>query len=82
MAVGHALEDVLEVGKGLYVVELCGGDKGADGGPADAAAIGASEQVVLAAKCNRSDCAFDGKRSNLVRPLRDLCISPVALGRA
>ena len=30
MTVGHALQDVSEPGKGLDVVELCGGDEGAD----------------------------------------------------
>ena len=38
MAIGHALEDVLE---------FCGGDKGADGGPANPAAVGAGEEMVL-----------------------------------
>jgi hypothetical protein len=40
MPVGHALQDVSEPGKGLDVVELCGGDEGADGRPSDAAAVG------------------------------------------
>jgi len=48
MTVGHALQDVSEPGKGLDIVELCGGDKGADGGPPDAAAVGAREQMVFA----------------------------------
>jgi hypothetical protein len=50
MAVGHAFQHVLEVDERLDVVELGGGDEGTDGGPADAAAIRAGEQVVLAAK--------------------------------
>ena len=33
MTVGHALQDVSEPGKGLDIVEFCGGDNGADGGP-------------------------------------------------
>ena len=36
MTVGHALQDVSEPGKGLDVVELCGGDEGADGCRPDA----------------------------------------------
>ena len=40
MTVGHALQDVSEPGKGLDVVELCGGDEGADGCPSDAASVG------------------------------------------
>jgi hypothetical protein len=35
MTVGHALQDVLEPDKWLDVVELCGGDEGADGCPSD-----------------------------------------------
>ena len=48
MTVGHALQDVSEPGKGLDVVELCGGDEGADGCPSDAATVRAREQMVLA----------------------------------
>jgi hypothetical protein len=50
MAVGHALQHVLEVGEWLDVVELGGGDERADGGPADSATIGSGEQVVLASE--------------------------------
>ena len=52
MAVGHALEDVLEIAERLDVVELGGGDERADGGPADAAAVRAGEEVVFAAERN------------------------------
>ena len=45
MTVGHALQDVSEPGKGLDVVELCGGDEGADGCPSGAAAVRAREQM-------------------------------------
>jgi hypothetical protein len=38
VAVRHSLEDVLEVGKRFDVIELCGGDERADGGPTNAAA--------------------------------------------
>jgi hypothetical protein len=47
MAVGHALQDGSEPSKGLDVVELCGGDEGADGRPSNAATVRAREQVVL-----------------------------------
>jgi hypothetical protein len=40
MTVGHALQDVSEPDEGLDVVELCGGDEGADGCPSDAATVG------------------------------------------
>ena len=33
ITVGHALKDVSEPGKGLDVVDPCGGDEGADGCP-------------------------------------------------
>ena len=48
MTVGHALQYVSEPGKGLDVVELCGGDEGADGCPSDATAVRAREQMVFA----------------------------------
>ena len=60
MAAGHALEHVLEIGEGLDVVELGGGDEGADGRPALGAAVGSGEQVVLAAERDGPDRAFDG----------------------
>jgi hypothetical protein len=46
MTVGHALQDVSEPSKGLDVVELCGGDEGADGCPSGGAAVRAREQMV------------------------------------
>ena len=48
VTVGHALQYVSEIGKGLDVVELCGGDEGADGCPSGAAAVRAREQMVFA----------------------------------
>ena len=60
MAVGHALEHVLEIGEGLDVVELGGGEEGGDGRPAVGAAIGSGEQVVLAAERDGADGALDG----------------------
>jgi hypothetical protein len=58
MTVGHALQDVSEPGKGLDVVELCGGDEGADGCPSDAATVRAREQMVLAPERDGPDGAF------------------------
>jgi hypothetical protein len=52
MTVGHALQDVSEPGKGLDVVELCGGDEGADGCPSGAATVRAREQMVFAPERN------------------------------
>ena len=53
MTVGHTLQDVSKPGKGLDVVELCGGDEGADGCPSDAATVRAREQMVFASERNR-----------------------------
>src|SRR5882762_11831784 len=47
VTVGHALQYVSEIRKGLDVVELCGGDEGADGCPSDAATVRAREQGAL-----------------------------------
>ena len=43
MTIGHALQDVREPGKGLDIVEFCGGDEGADGCPPDGATVGAKD---------------------------------------
>jgi hypothetical protein len=59
MTVGHALQDVSEPGKGLDVVELCGGDEGADGCPSGAAAVRAREQMVFAPERDGPDGALD-----------------------
>jgi hypothetical protein len=48
MALGHALQDVPEIGERLDVVELCRGNERADGGPSLSATVGAGEQMVLA----------------------------------
>jgi len=45
MAVGHALEDVIEIAAGLDVVELGGGEKRYDDGPSVGATIGTRERV-------------------------------------
>src|SRR6185369_309568 len=57
--IGHALQDVLEIGVRLDVVELRGGDERADSGPSLAAAIGTGKEMVLAAKCYGPDGPFD-----------------------
>src|SRR5258708_18468362 len=59
MTVGHALQDVSEPGKGLDVVELCGGDEGADRCPSDAATVQARAQMVLAPDRDGPDGARD-----------------------
>ena len=59
VTVGHALQYVSEIGKGLDVVELCGGDEGADGCPSDAAAVRACEQMIFASERDRPDGALD-----------------------
>ena len=59
MAVGHPPQDVSELGKGLDVVELCGGDEGADDCPSNAAAVRAREQMVLAPERDGPDGALD-----------------------
>ena len=59
VTVGHALQYVSEIGKGLDVVELCGGDEGADGCPSDAATVRAREQMVFASERNGPDGALD-----------------------
>src|SRR3977135_2341221 len=56
---GHALQSVSEIGKGLDVVELCGGDEGADGCPSGAAAVRAREQMVFAPERDGPDGALD-----------------------
>jgi hypothetical protein len=57
---GHALGHVLEIGEGLDVVELGGGDERANGCPTLGAAVGSGEQVVLAAERDGTDRALDG----------------------
>ena len=59
MSVGHALQDVLEPSEGLDVVELCGGDEGADGCPSDTAAVRAREQMVFPPERDGPDGALD-----------------------
>ena len=59
MSVGHALQDVSEPCEGLDIVELCGGDEGADGCPSDAAAVRAREQMVFAPERDGPDGALD-----------------------
>jgi len=68
MTVGHALQDVSESGKGLDVVELCGGGEGADGCPSDAATVRAREQMVFAPERDGPDGALDRIVSSSMRP--------------
>ena len=68
MAAGHALQQVLEVCEGLDVVELCGGDEGADRRPAGGAAVGSGEQVVLATERNGGMARSTVLVSNSMRP--------------
>jgi hypothetical protein len=60
MSVGHSFQDILEVGEGLDVVELCCGDEGTDGRPARGTSVGSGEQVVLAAQRDGAHGSFDG----------------------
>src|SRR6266436_3798587 len=60
MSIGHALQDVLEPSEGLDVVELCGGDEGADGCPSDTTAVRPREQMVFAPERDGPDGALDG----------------------
>ena len=60
MSARHALEHVFEIGEWLDVVELGGGDEGADRGPAVGAPVGSGEQVILAAKRDGTNRALDG----------------------
>ncbi len=59
MAVCEPFENVLQVGIGLDVVELCGGDERGDDGPAVGASIGAGKEMVLAPEGDRPDRALD-----------------------
>ena len=51
---------VLEISKGFDVVELGGGDEGADCRPAVGAAVGPGKQAIFAAERDRPDRAFNG----------------------
>src|SRR5260370_36443928 len=46
-------------GERLDVIELCGGDEGADGCPSDAATVRAREQMVFAPERDGPDGALD-----------------------
>jgi hypothetical protein len=60
VAVDHALEDILEIGERLDVVELCRGDERSDSGPSLCATIGAGKKVIFAPERDRPDGALDG----------------------
>ena len=59
MPVRCTLEHVLEIGEGLDVVELGGGDERADRCPSVGTAVGSGKQVILAAERDGTDCALD-----------------------
>src|SRR5262245_44118113 len=59
MAIGHALEDILKIGEWLDAVELRGREERGDDRPAGRSAVGAGEQMVLAAEGDGPDGAFD-----------------------
>src|SRR5688572_24065933 len=59
MTIDQALQHILEIGIGFDLIELRGLDERAYHGPAFATAIGAGEQVILAAEGHRSDRPFD-----------------------
>lgn len=59
MAVCEALKDVLQVGIGFDIIELCGGDERGDYGPTVGATIRAGKEMVLAPQGDRPDRALD-----------------------
>src|SRR6266480_3434335 len=67
MILGHALEDIPEIGEGLHIIEFCRGDEGTDGRPTLSAAIGTGEQMVLAPKRDGSDRVLSLRRETSVR---------------
>jgi hypothetical protein len=59
VAIDHAAEHVAQIGVGLDAVELAGLDEARHGRPTRATAIGAGEEVVLAAERDGPDRALD-----------------------
>ncbi len=59
VSVDHPLQDVPQIAVGLDLIQLAGRDQRADDRPTMSATIAAGEQVVLAAKRDRTDRAFD-----------------------
>jgi hypothetical protein len=59
MVVGQAFQHLLEVGKRLDAIEFCSGQQRSDGRPACCTAVGAGEEMVLAAKRDRADRSFE-----------------------
>ena len=59
MAMGQSLQHVGNPGLGIDVIELGGGDKGADRCPPLGTALESGEEVVLAPERYRADGAFD-----------------------
>jgi hypothetical protein len=64
-AVDHLLEHVLEIGVRFDAVQFARFDERADRCPTSAAAVGASEQMILAPEGDRTDRALDGVRVEL-----------------
>jgi hypothetical protein len=60
---GHALKHGGEIGEGFDVVELGGGDEGADRCPALGTTIGSGEQMVFTAQRDRPDRALERDRN-------------------
>lgn len=60
VAIGQAVEHILEIGVGFIIVEFCHRDQRCGNSPSVGAAAGASEQVVLAAQSDRADGSFHG----------------------
>ena len=59
VAIRDGRERRLEVGEGLYAVDLAGFDQRSDAAPGDAAFVMASEEGVLAIEGDGSDQVFD-----------------------
>ena len=59
MVVGERGQGSLEIGEGLYAVDLAGFDQRSDAAPGHAALVMAGEERVLAIKGYRADQVFD-----------------------
>jgi len=59
VSVDHACEHVMEIGVGLDVVKLAAFDQRTKHGPSMSTTIAAGEEMILATKCNGSNCAFN-----------------------
>ena len=59
MAVGDGCQSGLEIGEGLYAVDLAGFDQRSDAAPGDAAFIVTGEERIFAIEDDRADQVFD-----------------------